>query len=79
MLVAVACSIEERGAPGTNPETRLDLTNSSDSLAVTLSAPGKARRGDDVPIVITVRNATARTLELRAGRARDRVRHHCDA
>lgn len=64
LLLTVACSIEERGAPGTDPEARLDLSTGNDSITVMLTAPARVRLGDRVPIVISVKNTTARPLEL---------------
>ena len=64
LLLAAACSIEERGAPGTDPDARLDLSTGNDSITLALTAPARVRRGDNVPIVISVRNTTARPLEL---------------
>ena len=64
VLLLAACSIEERGAPGTDPDARLDLSTGDDSITVTLTASPRVRRGDSVPIVISVKNTTARPLEL---------------
>jgi hypothetical protein len=62
--MCTACSIEERGAPGTDPDTELELGTENDSLEIKLTAPTTARVGDTVPITIEVRNVTMRTLEL---------------
>jgi hypothetical protein len=64
ILACTACSIEERGAPGTDPDTELELGTENDSLEIKLIAPATARAGDAVPIAIEVRNVTMRTLEL---------------
>lgn len=67
ILACAACSIEERGAPGSDPDTELELGTENDSLEIKLTAPSTARTGDAVPITIAVRNVTMRTLELSLG------------
>lgn len=64
VLACAACSIEERGAPRSDPDTELALGTENDSLDIKLTAPATARVGDAVPITIEVRNITMRTLDL---------------
>lgn len=67
LLVLVAgCSIEKRGAPGTDPYTELDVAGSTDkdSVGVVISAPVAARVGDQVPISVVVQNNRDRHIEL---------------
>lgn len=70
LLLAVACaacSIEERSTQGTEPDTKLDLENTNDSIRVELLAPANARAGDAVPIMIVVQNIKAQPIDLALG------------
>ena len=66
LMFATACSIEERGAPGTNPHTEIDVggQTSTDSVTVTIEAPRAAAVGDRIPISLVVQNNRDRRIEL---------------
>lgn len=68
VLVALvaACSIEKRGAPGTdrNSEVVLGEPPQADSVEVIIATPSFALIGDEVPISVVVRNNTDRRIEL---------------
>jgi hypothetical protein len=66
LIFASACSIEERGAPGTNPNTEIDIggQTSTDSVTVTIAAPRAAAVGDRIPISLVVQNNRDRGIEL---------------
>jgi hypothetical protein len=66
LVLAAACSLEERGAPGTNPETEVVVGGQSqaDSVEVIISAPSYAVVGDAVPISVVVRNDTDDRIDL---------------
>lgn len=66
VLVSAGCSIEKRGAPGTDPEAEVVMGGQSeaDSVEVLISAPSYAVLGDAVPISVVVRNNTDRRIDL---------------
>jgi hypothetical protein len=65
LLFLGACSIEKRGAPGTDPTIELNVAGESgDSVEVTISTPRYAALGDQVPISVVVRNNRQRRIEL---------------
>lgn len=65
LLLLPACSVEERGAPGTNPHTEVQMPGQTgDTVDVILSAPHAAAVGDDVPISIVVQNNRDRSVSL---------------
>jgi hypothetical protein len=69
LLLLSACSIEKRGAPGTDPTTDVTLAPAApgDTVEVIISMPTFAVAGDEVPINVVVRNATDRPIELHLG------------
>ena len=66
LVLASACSIEKRGAPGTDPTAEVVVGGQSqaDSIEVLISSPTYAVVGDDVPISVVVRNGTERRIDL---------------
>lgn len=66
ILVLSACSVEKRGAPGTNPNTEIDIggQTENDSVEVIISAPRAAAVGDRVPVSIVVQNNRDRHVNL---------------
>lgn len=66
LVLAGACSLEERGAPGTNANAEVVVGDHAqgDSVEVILSAPSFARVGDAVPISVVVRNNSTRPIDL---------------
>jgi hypothetical protein len=66
LVLVTACSIEKRGAPGTDPTTEVVVggPSPSDSVEVIISAPSFALVGDAVPISVVVRNQSDRRIDL---------------
>jgi hypothetical protein len=66
MLLLSACSIEHRGAPGTDADTELTMGEDTegDTVSVTIAVPSAAAVGDEVPISIVVQNNRARHVDL---------------
>jgi hypothetical protein len=66
LVLASACSIEKRGAPGTDPTAEVVVGGQSqaDSIEVIISSPTYAKLGDAVPIGVVVRNNTDRRIDL---------------
>ena len=66
LTLAAACSIEERGAPGTNPNTEIDIGGQTamDSVTVSIEAPRAAAVGDRIPISLVVQNNRDRRIDL---------------
>ncbi len=66
LVLLGACSIEKRGAPGTDPETEVVMGGESgpDSVEVLVAAPSYAVVGDAVPLSVVVRNDTNRRVDL---------------
>jgi hypothetical protein len=66
LLLVPACTIERRGAPGTEPGTELDIGSATagDSVVVEIAAPRYAAVGDTVPINVVVHNNREREIDL---------------
>lgn len=66
LLPLCGCSIEKRGAPGTDPYIEIDVAGSTahDSVEVIISAPRAAAVGDEVPISVVVQNNRERHIDL---------------
>ena len=65
LLLLTACTIERRGAPGTEPGTELEIgARAGDSVVVEIAAPRYAAVGDTVPINIVVHNNRERRIDL---------------
>lgn len=65
-LLPISCTIEKRGAPGTDPDTEVVIGGQAegDSVALELTVPRVVRVGDDVPITIVVHNNRERAVDL---------------
>jgi Intracellular proteinase inhibitor len=66
LLLMTACTIERRGAPGTEPGTELEMGpgTGGDSVVVEIVAPRYAAVGDTVPINVVVHNNRLREIDL---------------
>jgi hypothetical protein len=65
LLLMTACTIERRGAPGTEPGTELEIgTATGDTVVVEIAAPRYAAVGDVVPINVVVHNNRERQIDL---------------
>jgi hypothetical protein len=65
VLLITACTLEKRGAPGTEPGTELEIGGSQgDSIVVEIAAPRVAGVGDAVSINIVVHNNRERQIDL---------------
>jgi hypothetical protein len=66
IVLVAACSIEKRGAPGTDRDTEVVLgeQRQTDSVEVIIATPSFAVTGDEVPISVVVRNNTDRRMDL---------------
>jgi hypothetical protein len=66
LLLPLGCTIEQRGAPGTDRDTEVVIggQTESDTVALEISAPRVARVGDAVPITIAVYNNHERSIDL---------------
>jgi|SRR5688500_5261533 len=66
LLLITACRIEKRGAPGTEPDTEVQIggQTAGDSIVVEINAPRAAAVGDSVPIDVVVYNNRERKIDL---------------
>lgn len=66
LVLLGACSIEKRGAPGTDPDAEVVMGGPPevDSIEVFVSAPSYAVVGDAVPVSVVVRNNSDRRIDL---------------
>lgn len=66
ILTLAACSIEKRGAPGTDPYTEIDVggQTENDSVEVIIATPRAAAVGDRVPVSVVVQNNRDRHVNL---------------
>ena len=65
LLLLTACTIERRGAPGTEPGTEMEIGGATgDSVVVEIAAPRYAAVGDTVPINVVVHNNRERRIDL---------------